>query len=161
MLERVTVTDTYLPDTPLAPVFRVRERLIADAQAAPKKPVAKKVWTPRAPAGAAVYAIGDIHGRVDLLDQILGQIAADARVAPGVVRPSLVLLGDYIDRGSASREVIERLVSIPKYQFDLYFLRGNHEAALIDFLNRRRQVPRGSRSAARRRWCRTACVRRR
>jgi serine/threonine protein phosphatase 1 len=46
------------------------------------------------------------------------------------------MLGDYIDRGSASRDVIERLVSIPRYQFDLYFLRGNHESALIEFLNK-------------------------
>jgi serine/threonine protein phosphatase 1 len=136
------VTDTYLPelladDKLLAPLFRVRERRVeAPVAATANKKNAGKVWTPRAPAGAAVYAIGDIHGRADLLDDLLRQISDDARLAPGAVRPSLVMLGDYIDRGAASREVIDHLLSIPKYQFDLYFLRGNHESALIDFINR-------------------------
>lgn len=130
------MTDTYLRDASLGLVFRVRGPRAEHAPTRARKRNVKKEWSARAPAGAAVYAIGDVHGRVDLLDQLLGQIAADTRVAPGAVRPSLVMLGDYIDRGFASREVIERLVSIPRHQFDLYFLRGNHESALINFLNR-------------------------
>ena len=82
--------------------------------------------------GRPIYAIGDVHGRSDLLEPLLQKIFADAGGRDCV----LVLLGDYVDRGSASREVIERLSSggfPPTMQ--TVFLKGNHEAAMLDFLD--------------------------
>jgi serine/threonine protein phosphatase 1 len=91
---------------------------------------------PQAPIGQRVYAIGDIHGRADLLDDLLMQIDADLRTCAPQDRPALVFLGDYIDRGTQSRQVIDRLLSLSRVRYDCYFLRGNHESALLDFLER-------------------------
>ncbi len=56
-----------------------------------------------------IYAVGDVHGRADLLDTLLEKIMRDASAAPGT--RSLVFVGDYIDRGLDSRGVIERLLN--------------------------------------------------
>ena len=64
---------------------------------------------PRVPAGVRIYAVGDIHGRVDLLDAVLKRIEIDLEQNPTPVAIE-VYLGDYVDRGPASREVIDRLV---------------------------------------------------
>ncbi|MEJ0070528.1 MAG: metallophosphoesterase [Pseudomonadota bacterium] len=61
---------------------------------------------PAAPPGFGVYAIGDIHGRDDLLAALLDAIRADAA---GRNHNLLVCLGDYVDRGPQSAAVIERL----------------------------------------------------
>jgi serine/threonine protein phosphatase 1 len=58
---------------------------------------------PSVPKGLRVYAVGDIHGRLDLLNLLLSQIAADLAQFP-TIRPIYVFLGDYIDRGNSSRE---------------------------------------------------------
>ena len=80
-----------------------------------------------------VYAIGDVHGRLDLLLQIETQIRDDlATRAPA--RSILVTLGDYVDRGPQSQQVIEHLASRPPFcTFDVH-LRGNHEEVMIEFL---------------------------
>jgi serine/threonine protein phosphatase 1 len=83
------------------------------------------------PAGYRVYAVGDIHGRADLLRRLLDNIVKDK--ARSASRAVLVFLGDYIDRGLDSRGVIERLLSPPS-GFDVHFLRGNHDQTLLDFL---------------------------
>lgn len=88
----------------------------------------------RTPEGRAIYAIGDVHGRADLLEALLAAIAADAAAAGSETRPVLVFLGDYIDRGLQSREVIDRILAIDPARFELRLLKGNHEAALLDFL---------------------------
>ncbi len=62
------------------------------------------------PDGRRVYAVGDIHGRADLLAALLKQIQADARVGDYKGPPILIFLGDYIDRGMQSREVIDLLM---------------------------------------------------
>lgn len=85
---------------------------------------------PRAPEGKRVYAVGDIHGRADLLDDLLARIETDANGAPSI----LVFLGDYIDRGADSRGVINRLIALSERGHELVFLRGNHEAAMLNFL---------------------------
>ncbi len=77
-----------------------------------------------------IYAIGDIHGRRDCLDQLLLQIGEDDR-SRGPMRTTLVLLGDLVDRGPESRGVIERLSQLDKIQ-TCVFLLGNHEEVLID-----------------------------
>jgi serine/threonine protein phosphatase 1 len=89
--------------------------------------------TPRVPAGSRVYAIGDIHGRLDLLEALHEEIEADARHGP-VQRNVVVYLGDYVDRGADSRDVIEYLIEEPLPGFESIHLMGNHEAFLLQFL---------------------------
>ena len=86
---------------------------------------------PRIPDGIRVYAVGDIHGRVDLLDQLFTRIDADLAANPGAIGIE-VYLGDYIDRGPASREVVDRLVARNR-TFRAIFLKGNHETYLTNF----------------------------
>ena len=86
------------------------------------------------PPGHAVYAIGDIHGRADLLDVLLDRISSDAARHPADETRTLVFLGDYIDRGTASRGVVDRLLSDPLPGFATIRLLGNHEEALLDFV---------------------------
>ncbi|PLY02925.1 MAG: serine/threonine protein phosphatase [Desulfuromonas sp.] len=74
-----------------------------------------------------LLAIGDIHGCFDLLQKLLTD------VAPGP-EDQLVFLGDYIDRGPASRQVIECLLDLQRQFPETVFLRGNHEQMLLDFL---------------------------
>jgi serine/threonine protein phosphatase 1 len=81
------------------------------------------------PADLRVYAIGDIHGHLDLLDQLLAAIEADDRSRPA--QPSvLIFLGDLIDRGPASAGVIERAIAF-QGQRDCRFLLGNHEEVFL------------------------------
>ncbi|EME71534.1 diadenosine tetraphosphatase-like protein [Paramagnetospirillum caucaseum] len=90
------------------------------------------------PPGTRDYAIGDIHGRLDLLDRLLADIAGDvARFPAG--RVVVVFLGDLIDRGTESRQVIERVCGGPPAEGPLagaryVCLRGNHEDILLQFL---------------------------
>ena len=87
---------------------------------------------PRVPEGVCIYAIGDIHGRVNLLERILSRIDVDLASHPA--RSGIrVFLGDYIDRGPASRQVIDRLVTRDRSCRSV-FLKGNHELYLTQFL---------------------------
>lgn len=96
----------------------------------------------QAPAGARmadgvrVYCVGDIHGRADLLQALHRGIAADARQNPGAgdLRNVVVYVGDYVDRGMHSREVIDHLLSDPLPGFEKIYLKGNHDDALLQFL---------------------------
>jgi len=87
------------------------------------------------PEGHLLYAVGDIHGRLDLLEAILDRIEADARASGHVERRTLVFLGDYVDRGPDSRGVVDRAISGLPQGFDTHFLKGNHEAILLNFLD--------------------------
>lgn len=80
-----------------------------------------------------VYAIGDIHGRADLLENLLGRIDQDATGFLGEVH--MVFLGDYIDRGFQSRQVIDILLSDRLDAYQTHFLKGNHEDAILSFLS--------------------------
>jgi len=86
------------------------------------------------PSGRRVYAIGDIHGRADLLRRLLEMLREDARQGEFTGPPVLVFLGDYVDRGFQSREVISILLSGALSPFETYFLKGNHEEAMLQFL---------------------------
>jgi serine/threonine protein phosphatase 1 len=82
------------------------------------------------PDGERVYAIGDLHGCADLLDELLARIDADdAARAPA--RTTLVFLGDLIDRGPASATVVERLRQLQLHRPNTRFLLGNHEEIFL------------------------------
>src|ERR1700736_5531522 len=85
--------------------------------------------------GLAVYAVGDIHGRLDLLEDLLRRIQEDAGRHAGDAERTLIFLGDYIDRGPASRGVVDRLLEDPLDGFTTVRLMGNHEEALLSFLD--------------------------
>lgn len=87
----------------------------------------------RIPDNTRVYAIGDIHGRYDLLCALEGRILEDAARHPDKER-ILVYLGDYIDRGAESREVIEHLSGSQSSGVRSVFLMGNHEQSMLGFL---------------------------
>ena len=89
---------------------------------------------PSLPQGQLVYAIGDIHGRADLLASLLAKIASDVARREEAERRTLVFLGDYIDRGPNSRQVVDLLLTGLPQGFDAHFLKGNHEAIMLDFL---------------------------
>jgi serine/threonine protein phosphatase 1 len=87
---------------------------------------------PHVPKNQRIYCIGDIHGRADLLQQLHQQILTDANNYKG--KKTIVYLGDYIDRGEQSRQVIELLISNPLPDFISIYLMGNHEQILLSFL---------------------------
>jgi|SRR5579864_1508223 len=90
---------------------------------------------PLLPEGMRIYAIGDIHGRLDLLEELLAGIARDLALRPAA-RPMFVFLGDYVDRGPASRETIDRLIAHGAAN-ECVFLKGNHEQITIKCLRDR------------------------
>jgi serine/threonine protein phosphatase 1 len=87
----------------------------------------------QAPAGRRIYVVGDIHGRADLLAQMHGLIQDDASRHRSRHRV-VVYLGDYVDRGLESRQVIDMLLEEPLSGFEQIHLLGNHEQAMLDFL---------------------------
>lgn len=88
----------------------------------------------QAPEGKRVYAIGDIHGRADLLGGLLDDIAADFRDRPAG-RGVIVFLGDYVDRGPDSSQVIEILLAGAPAGMEAVYLKGNHEDFLLTFVD--------------------------
>ena len=99
----------------------------------------KQAAKPRIPDGYRAYAVGDVHGRLDLLDPMLTAIEQDA-----VQRPArknlLIFLGDLIDRGPDSKGVVERLRTYRSEALEPYFLMGNHEEVLLRLLRGERGI---------------------
>ena len=92
--------------------------------------------TPALTAGELVYAIGDVHGCYELMKDALALLAADYAERACGRRPILIFLGDYVDRGPHSAEVIEALVWLKRRSdLEIHFLKGNHEQALLGFLD--------------------------
>ena len=87
------------------------------------------------PLGLAVYAIGDVHGRFDLLTSLMAQIRLDADQHSDDRERLIVFLGDYIDRGLDSRQVIDSMVAGEPQGFRVVHLLGNHEQAMLEFLD--------------------------
>lgn len=77
--------------------------------------------------GARLFAIGDIHGCPNELKVLLDAIAPE-------VGDTVVFIGDYVDRGPSSREVIEQLLEFENCGADVVFLKGNHEDMMLSFL---------------------------
>lgn len=87
------------------------------------------------PAGERVYAIGDVHGRLDLFDELLDLIDADM-AARGVLSTTVILLGDLVDRGPDSRGVVERAMELrARAACGLRCIMGNHEEILLRLLD--------------------------
>ncbi len=105
----------------LSKLFRSRTQVAAPA-------------APAVPDGTVVWAVGDIHGRLDLLQPLVEAIAADPRDR-SATRRVVVFLGDYIDRGPDSRGVLRLLAGLSADQgVEWRFLKGNHEQAMLGFL---------------------------
>jgi len=92
--------------------------------------LASDAGQPRGKAGARAYAVGDIHGRLDLLDVLLARIEADIASRPAK-KNFIVFLGDLVDRGPASAGVVERLRTYRPDNARPIFLAGNHEEILL------------------------------
>ena len=73
-----------------------------------------------------LYAIGDIHGELGLLEKLLGALPLEPA-------DRLVFLGDYVDRGPDAQGVVSRLIEL-RAELDCVFLMGNHESMFLDFL---------------------------
>src|ERR1043165_1899630 len=88
----------------------------------------------RVPNNIVVYAVGDIHGHVKLLRQLVGTIDTEARGREAAHR-FLLFVGDYVDRGPDSRGVIE-YVAAGISGFETICLKGNHEEVMLDFIQK-------------------------
>ena len=95
---------------------------------------ARQAASPQIPLGQRVYAVGDVHGRHDLREQILAQITADD-AARSPAKSTIIFLGDLIDRGPSSAAVLEHLIGFAR-QRCVRFIRGNHEEVLLELLER-------------------------
>lgn len=105
----------------LSKLFRSRTQVAAPA-------------APAVPDGTIVWAVGDIHGRLDLLLPLIEAIVADLRDAEAT-RKVVIFLGDYIDRGPDSRGVLKLLAGLSTAEdIEWRFLKGNHEQAMLGFL---------------------------
>lgn len=88
---------------------------------------------PQIPAGQRVYAIGDIHGRDDLLGRLIAMVDADSAARPPA-DVTLVLLGDLLDRGPESRAVVDRAIALSGER-TVRAIKGNHEEVFLKALN--------------------------
>lgn len=112
---------------PKSNMKRIFSRLLAP------KPATSVRTAPRAPDGCTIWAIGDVHGRLDLLRPLVSEIQQDAARQSG--RVVAVFLGDYVDRGPESRGVIEFLTHLGAGgPVEWRFLLGNHEKTMLDFI---------------------------
>lgn len=87
----------------------------------------------RVPQGTRIYAIGDIHGRLDLLDDLLFRIDADDLMRGGT-ETQLIFLGDLVDRGPDSAGVVQRALELRQSGRPIRFLMGNHEEVFLKAL---------------------------
>jgi serine/threonine protein phosphatase 1 len=88
----------------------------------------------RLPEGVRVYAIGDLHGSLDLLRRLEGSIGDDIAAGGAHLAHFIVFLGDYVDRGWQSRDLVQHLAQPPQDSVRRVVLLGNHDAWLRDYL---------------------------
>jgi serine/threonine protein phosphatase 1 len=93
----------------------------------------KKPGLARVPENMRVYAVGDIHGCAGLLDMMHTKIAEDA--ASSSSEKHIVYLGDFTDRGSDSRGVVDRVLHEVPAGFTPHYIKGNHDQAVLEFLD--------------------------
>lgn len=94
---------------------------------------AKSRPEPSGAKGYRAYVVGDVHGRLDLLEELLAKIHAELQHRPSA-KTLLVFVGDLIDRGPSSAQVIERLRTYRRAGIRPVFLLGNHEEVLLRIL---------------------------
>lgn len=94
----------------------------------------QEVPPPSTPEEARIYVVGDIHGRIDLLEDMHRQILEDAASAPALQK-KVIYLGDYVDRGDSSRAVLDLLAGNPLADLNPVYLSGNHEQMMVAFLD--------------------------
>lgn len=123
-IRRTTISST--PATMPASLVGALRRWLRAPQTPPER-------IARTPAGVVVYAVGDIHGCLKPLRQLLALIREDA--ARSGLEPILIFLGDYIDRGPDSKGVVDELIWLSRDSFArVSLLRGNHDDALLRFI---------------------------
>lgn len=106
--------------------FFFRQRPEAGTTATPLRPPCPK---------PPVCVVGDLHGRLDLLERMLDAITARSHAGPDSGAPRLVFVGDMIDRGPDSAAVLHRLAGLTRTRpGQVICLQGNHERMLLDFL---------------------------
>ncbi|MFD1958971.1 metallophosphoesterase [Novosphingobium panipatense] len=118
---------------------------------------------PSTPPGERVYAVGDIHGRADLFEQLITAIERDD-AERGPAQTTVVLLGDLIDRGQDSAAVVRRARNWGARR-RVEYIQGNHEEMLLVSGRTWRPCAASSSLAARKRYCpmvstKTCCARR-
>lgn len=96
-------------------------------------PAGSRAALARTPPDTVIYAVGDVHGRADLLKSLHAAIAADACLRPSR-RRVLIHLGDYVSRGRSSRRVLDMVRAPLIAGFETVCLRGNHEELAVRFL---------------------------
>ncbi|WP_375380972.1 metallophosphoesterase family protein [uncultured Sphingomonas sp.] len=94
------------------------------------------------PTGVSVYAVGDVHGRIDLLDRLIASIDDDAEERR-IHAPTIIFTGDLIDRGPASAAVVARLHDLKAARPETRFLMGNHEEVFLAALEGGSRAMRG------------------
>ena len=94
---------------------------------------------PSGPDGHRAYVVGDIHGRLDLLEDLLAKIHAELEQQPAA-KTLLVFVGDLIDRGPSSCQVLDRLRTYRRPGVQPVFLLGNHEEVLLRILRGEAQL---------------------
>ena len=95
-----------------------------------KRDPAGSTIAPRVPEGERVYAIGDIHGRLDLFETLVARIREDNEARPSA-RVRIVLLGDLVDRGPDSAALVTRCRAFTGRSNRFVVLKGNHEALMV------------------------------
>lgn len=95
-----------------------------------KTAASRPIDTARVPDGVRIYAIGDIHGRDDLLNALMTKIEADDR-ARGSADTQIIFLGDLVDRGPGSAAVVETALALKTAGRNVRFLMGNHEEVFV------------------------------
>ena len=95
---------------------------------------------PMLPPGLRIYAVGDVHGRFDLLSEMACLIEADLR-ASRPERAIEIFLGDYVDRGPQTREVIDWLMDTQPVTDERICLYGNHEDMMLKALDQPSAMP--------------------
>jgi serine/threonine protein phosphatase 1 len=93
----------------------------------------KSSFEPSLPPGHRVYAVGDVHGRLDLFDRLIESIRQDNAARPAA-EVTLILLGDLIDRGPDSSGVVDRARAGVPWARTIAIM-GNHEAVMLDVLD--------------------------
>lgn len=112
----------------------LRSLILGPSSGGPSQTHSPDEACPRLRSDRTIYAIGDIHGRADCLQRLIGVIRDDVSET-AATSPVLLFLGDYVDRGDESRAVLDICADIRSvWRDETIFLRGNHEDAMQTFL---------------------------